>query len=470
MFKTHSSLWKRRNANGQEFIARLLIFIMVPYQSDLYQDEFDEAVTEALDWFGSKRVGNRKRLFLDFRQLIIGDGIQAEQLAQKIQQQVPPDVEIHLSLKCCRVEEGGLGVLQRFLSSVPNLTFLNVTFLWFDYEEITTVVLSASNLRELELPLGQQSGIASVIQACGDQLENFRFFSGGLLLTKHVVEEATMALQKRKNLKSLEFASFRCNDDSFHGFVSNLGRVCTLERLRIACDGGSMTSRSLSALTRLLHTLPSTIKLKLSISDNPELFQNATRAQLKHFLGALSECRSLQSLSLEHVGLTSSQTQRILQSLEVLQTDSLQVTLCGTNLLPDQKAFAHLTQSISRMTAVECLAVIDDFHSQVEMTTENAFLLAEAVHSNHSIQHLTLQVGGEYIFSPILDEIFDRNKALKAAQDGVGQAARDAEFSSALWTRAVANMRPKAGDFAADPIHILIKNMVISQALDSAAK
>mmetsp|Transcript_4100 Transcript_4100/g.5383 ORF Transcript_4100/g.5383 Transcript_4100/m.5383 type:complete len:446 (-) Transcript_4100:185-1522(-) len=434
-----------------------------------HQDEFDEAVTQALDWFEARRVSNKKRLFLDFRQLIIGHGIDVEKMAAKIRERVSNDVQIHLSLKCCRIEDGGLQVLKHFLRNVPNLTFINVTFLWFDYDEISNVVLSASNLRALELPLGSTPGISNVLRACGDQVEDLRFFSGGSFLSRNVLHEATASasLEPLHNLKSLSFTSFKCDNDCMDLFVSDmLGLQNNLEQLHIACDGGTMTSKSLPVLAKLLRNLSSSIKLSLRIADNPDLFQNATRDQSQDFMEALQQSNSLGSLDLEHVGLTGDLTKRLFHTLEFLQGESVRISIGGSNIFRGTSTFDQLSKSIPRMRGVSCLAVIDTVGS-VELNDECGSVVAKAVHRNASLKHLTLQMGGDFIYLPILDELFERNESIDHALKLISHTATtQLPFSSGLWVPALIKAQTKAGDFCADPIYHMLHHMVTSHAFD----
>ena len=444
------------------------------------QHELDVAVSQALRWFDkrhhqqkvSKTSDRARHLYLDFRHLVISHGIDVDELSTRIRAKVPSDVPIHMSLKCCRMDDGGLEVMETFLRNLPNVTFINVTWLWFDYCEISEVVQAATQLKELELPFGNKPGIGEVLRACSAcELEDLRFHSCGSSIEAEYVSELLRELPLLNCLKTVSFLSFECNDECFEVLaigLMNLRRP--LEKLQLSCVGG-LEEASLPILAKLIRGMPAETQLSIRIRETPALFQNASRNDIEQFLQSVQMQRSLKWLELDHVGMSSTHTTRLFRSLEAPKkspSEAAVVSLCGPFLLHGKSAFGQLLKSIPRMRTVECLAVIDTHCNLNQVLTGRSKtnqashdeLVTAAVHGNPELQHLSLLIGDDSVFPSSLDEVLERNASLATARETISNAFTERkQFPVALWPRAMETIAAKGGKFGADPVYLLLEHL-----------
>ncbi|KAL7565294.1 hypothetical protein ACA910_014584 [Epithemia clementina (nom. ined.)] len=454
------------------------------------QHELEVAVCHAIRWFETRRHPyndddydemtsdrtTQRRLYLDFRHLVISHGIDVEALSTRIRAKVPSDVPIHLSLQCCRMEDGGLEVMDKFLRNLPNVTDINVTLLWFDYCEISNVVKAASDLKKLELPLaGNQTGVSQVLRACSlGQLENLRFHSSGSSIETNVIQEVMAELSSLRSLKALSFISFTCTDDCFKELCLGLLNLeNTLEKVHLSCEG-NIGSASLPYLSQLIREMPAETQLSIRIRNAPELFQNASLDQIQDFMMSVKTQRSIKWLELDHVGLTSSSSARLFRALEspkkAAPSPSAVVSICGPFLLRGKLAFRQLIKSLPRMLALDCLAVIDTQCNLSQVVTgskrnsdakdNHDALVSAAIHRNPELQHLSLRIGEDAVYPPIMDHVFERNASLANARNTVKNAFLEGKkFPIALWPQAIASIAAQGGRFGADPVYLLLEHL-----------
>mmetsp|Transcript_29383 Transcript_29383/g.68441 ORF Transcript_29383/g.68441 Transcript_29383/m.68441 type:complete len:462 (+) Transcript_29383:126-1511(+) len=447
------------------------------------QDDFGEAVEQALSWFEGRsrsklckhhapssnaRYQMRRRLFLDFRQLVITSGIHVDSMVDKIKARLPKDVPIHLSLRCCQIEDDdALESLKRFLSKVPNLTFISTTFLWFDYGDISDVVSASWHLRELEVPLAYKPGISSVLEACGGRLSDLRFFSGASNLSLQVLDEAMTALGAScRNLKSLGFTSFLCDDDCLEYLLTQLVEwsKCSdsrLEQLQISCDGGTIAGSALPFFTFLIRELADSVKLKLRIANVP-LFQQASESHVGDFFFALQQSTTIAKIELEDVGLTGFGANLLFASLENLSSSSVYIAVQEGGIFDERWLFKKLMKSIHHMESVSCLSIIDRDGNGDMGADECAEDVAKSVQRNSSLRHLTLRNGPDYLCSPWLDEMFDRNESIGKAEQAIVSDASKVELPLGLWAPLLACLQAEAGHFEADPTFLILQHLMSS--------
>ena len=448
------------------------------------EHELEEAVNQALRWFDSRHrynssYHNGRRLHLDFRHLVIGggDGIDVKALSSRIRAKVPDDVPIHMSLQCCRMDDGGLEVMDSFVRNIPNLTSINVTLLWFDYHEISNVVQGASDLKKLELPLGNRPDISLVFQACKScQLEDLRFFANGYTLEIERIQEVVEGLPLLMHLKELSFVSFKCHDDCFDVLLNGiLNLPYVLDQLHLSCLGG-ITSTSLPMLTKLLRKIAPSTQSTIRIRNTPQLFQEASLSRVEDFMMAVRAVQSLKWLELDNVGLRSSMITRLFRALECPHKGgtSAVVTICGPNILRGKAPFRQMMESLPRMHSLDCLAVIDTLSNLDQVVTSNtsktngvgssnrrthAEMVSAAVFENPVLRHLTLRIGDDCIYPKVLDEFFERNSSISKAKMTNAEAfIQRKQFPLALWPLAIESVANQGGRYGADPVYLLLQH------------